>query len=134
MPNWHVEVLPDRLYLHHMAEDAEGPVWRGEAELISGAPSLNFHPDLDFGFRAIADTNFRSDVRLSWSYSIPDEIGGVRQTGTNRRFMMFLEAQGAWKLLLRFPHDTPPFVYRAVAKGFNATPQGRTPAAKRRAA
>lgn len=131
MPNWHVEVLPDRLYLHHMAEDAEGPVWRGEVELVSGAPGLDSHPDLDFGFRAIAHPGFRENIRPAWSYSIPDEIGGVRQTGLDRR-MMLLEAQGAWKLLLRFPPNTPPFVYRAVAQGFNATPQAKQ--AKRRAA
>lgn len=125
MPNWIVEIDGARVRLVHGQNDDEGPLWLGVVSIHQGAPSADSHPELAHAFLAIMnEAVHREFVRQRWTYEIPDTWGGNPNYGARRRFMI-LRATGAlsWTLALLFPISSPRFVFRAVARGFAATPQ-----------
>lgn len=122
MSHWHVAIDGRYVRLLHNQANDEGGVWSGTLELWRGAPDFE-HPELRHAILAITNPAVhREFVRHTWSYEIPDFWGGQPNFGPNRRFLV-LRARGGmlnWTLVLALPPKTPRFVWKAIARGFNA--------------
>lgn len=124
MPNWHCAIDGSTVRLQHSLADAEGPFWSGAVQLHRGAPSFDSHPEIAHALYSIEDpANHKAYVRHRWTYEVPASLDGIPNAGAARRFMV-LRSQGeiGWTLVLLMPHQCPRFVYKAVARGFGATP------------
>lgn len=122
--SWHVYFEEAGVRLVHAAGDAEGPLWSGIVEIWRGAPGALSHPEIEHAFRAIEIPEPHQDfIRHSWTWEIPDYYADAPNFGEQRRYLI-LQANGGmlnWTLVLRLPFNAPRFVWKAIARGFNAS-------------
>jgi hypothetical protein len=127
--NWYVSSQGPVAVLAHAVADDEGPIWRGEVEIVRGAPSWDSHPELDHAIKGLMNASAHRDfVRHAWTYDLPDHYASQSNMGENRRYLLLTASGGAlnWSLVLRLPRDTPQFVYAAICRGFHASLKGAT--------
>jgi hypothetical protein len=118
--------LAQRIKYTGVPEDADDDGFRAtgtwEVVIHRGAPAWESHPELRRGIVSVMTLGLFKDLMRPWTWEIPAKYLGRSNEGELREFMLLRGGSLNWTLALKFPRNTPDYVFERVALGFGATP------------